>query len=212
MITRDVRICFTGGSLVAGYGDQRALGWVGRVLARTDRDGMSLTAYNLGVRGARVVDVDERLVGECGPRLDVECDERRVVLQVGLDDLRDGRAPASVARELARLAETCLQRGWSPFVVGNPPLLDEHLDPLVRSMDTHAAADCAGLGVPHVPVARALVDAPPYRASLRGGDGVHPDQVGYGLLAYLVLHAGWSAWLGLPEPAAAPVRRPRVRG
>jgi len=26
-----------------------------------------------------------------------------------------------------------------------------------------------------------------------------PGQAGYGLIAWLVLHTGWHAWLGLPE-------------
>ena len=32
------------------------------------------------------------------------------------------------------------------------------------------------------------------------GDGMHPSQAGYGLIAWLVLHSGWHAWLGLPPP------------
>ena len=35
-------------------------------------------------------------------------------------------------------------------------------------------------------------------ADLGPGDGVHPGQAGYGLLAWLVLHSGWGAWLGVP--------------
>ena len=29
------------------------------------------------------------------------------------------------------------------------------------------------------------------------GDGDHPGQAGYGLIAWLVLHGGWGAWLGV---------------
>ena len=34
----ETRIHFIGDELVAGYGDPRALGWAGRVMARTPRD------------------------------------------------------------------------------------------------------------------------------------------------------------------------------
>jgi hypothetical protein len=32
---------------------------------------------------------------------------------------------------------------------------------------------------------------------MAAGDGVHPGQAGYGLLAWLVLHNGWADWLGV---------------
>jgi acyl-CoA thioesterase-1 len=34
-------------------------------------------------------------------------------------------------------------------------------------------------------------------SDLGAGDGVHPGQAGYGLMAWLVLHNGWHAWLDL---------------
>ena len=44
-------ICFVGASVLAGVGDPKALGWVGRVVARSIQPDLRLTAYNLGVRG-----------------------------------------------------------------------------------------------------------------------------------------------------------------
>jgi len=48
---RDVGLCFVGASVTAGYGDPKGLGWVGRVVSRTQHPDLDLTAYNLGVRG-----------------------------------------------------------------------------------------------------------------------------------------------------------------
>ena len=36
-----------------------------------------------------------------------------------------------------------------------------------------------------------------WQSDLAAGDGDHPGQAGYGLLAWLVLHGGWGAWLGV---------------
>ena len=36
-------------------------------------------------------------------------------------------------------------------------------------------------------------------SDLAAGDGTHPGQAGYGLVAWLVLHGGWHSWLGLPQ-------------
>ena len=65
----DIRVCFAGDSLVAGTGDETALGWVGRVAAAGIASGLDLTSYNLGVRGATSVQVVRRLAIEARPRL-----------------------------------------------------------------------------------------------------------------------------------------------
>jgi len=36
-----------------------------------------------------------------------------------------------------------------------------------------------------------------WQSDLATGDGVHPGQAGYGLIAWLVLHQGWPDWLGI---------------
>ena len=59
---------FIGASMTAGYGDPKGLGWVGRVVARTQHPDLDLTAYNLGVRGNTSGDVVARWGAECHPR------------------------------------------------------------------------------------------------------------------------------------------------
>ena len=54
--------------MTAGYGDPKGLGWVGRVVARTQHPDLDLTAYNLGVRGDTSADVVARWGTECHPR------------------------------------------------------------------------------------------------------------------------------------------------
>ena len=46
-----LRVCVVGDALVAGVGDARSLGWVGRVGARTPRDEGPVTMFPLGVPG-----------------------------------------------------------------------------------------------------------------------------------------------------------------
>ena len=57
---RDVGVCFIGSSMTAGYGDPKGLGWVGRVVSRTQHPDLDLTAYNLGVRGDTTAGVMSR--------------------------------------------------------------------------------------------------------------------------------------------------------
>ena len=59
---RDIGLCFVGDSFTAGYGDPKALGWVGRVVSRTHHPDVEVTAYlailaALLVAGALVLSV-----------------------------------------------------------------------------------------------------------------------------------------------------------
>lgn len=49
-MAHDIRICFVGDSFVNGIGDERALGWAGRLCAAANARGVPVTYYNLGVR------------------------------------------------------------------------------------------------------------------------------------------------------------------
>jgi hypothetical protein len=52
--------------------------------------------------------------------------------------------------------------------------------------------------VPYVDCYRPLNGHEQYRSDLgASGDGIHPGQAGYGLIAWLVLHGGWDQWLDL---------------
>ena len=91
---RDVGMVFVGASMTAGYGDPKGLGWVGRVVARTQHPDLDLTAYNLGVRGNTSGDVVTRWGAECHPRWKGRA-ERRLVLNVGTNDVLSGMTMAA---------------------------------------------------------------------------------------------------------------------
>src|SRR4029453_5898279 len=55
-----VRICVVGDALVAGLGDRKALGWVGRVAARTPQDETPVTLFPLGAPGETSADLAAR--------------------------------------------------------------------------------------------------------------------------------------------------------
>ena len=75
---RRVSVVFIGDSFVAGEGDDKALGWVGRVMARTQIKDAVVAHYNLGVRGETAGGVAERWLTE-GPRRFQGVTERRLL-------------------------------------------------------------------------------------------------------------------------------------
>jgi lysophospholipase L1-like esterase len=193
---RDVRICVVGDSFVAGYGDPKALGWLGRVLARTATPEVSLTAYGLGVRDDSSTQVLARWREETSRRWSPGS-ESRLVVAMGYQDIGQGLSLARSRLNLANIVDDAASDGLQPFVVGPPPAQDPEVNERLRVLVQAQADVCDRRRVPYVDCFTPLTTHEQWFADLAPGDGVHPAQAGYSLLAWLVLHSGWTTWLGL---------------
>jgi acyl-CoA thioesterase-1 len=186
--SRDVRVCFAGDSLVAGTGDESALGWVGRVAAAAIASGLNLTAYNLGVRGATSVQIARRLALEARPRLTVG-DDPRIVLSFGVNDtiLEDGRQRATTAQTLEALRTMRDRMAPVPLLLVGPPAVDDDAqNDRIRLLDAALEQEATALGIPFVSVVAATQADAVWRHPVHRGDGFHPDAAGYALLASVV--------------------------
>jgi lysophospholipase L1-like esterase len=193
---RDVRISVVGGSSTLGYGDPKALGWLGRVVARTPQDEIDLTVHNLGVRGDSTAGALERWRSEVGRRLHDGADNR-LVLQVGANDVGQGISLARTRLNLANIIDEAAADGLQPFVIGPSPWRDPEMNDRLRTVVDAERDVCERRSVPFVDCFEPLLAHEQWIADLSTGDGVHPGQAGYGLLAWLVLHCGWPEWLGI---------------
>lgn len=193
---RDIGLCFVGDGFVAGYGDPKALGWVSRVVGRTDTLDADLTSYNLGVRGSSSADVMNRWRTECPPRW-AGRPERRLVVSVGAEDVAQGLTTARSRLNLANVLDEASSTGISCFVVGPTPTLDHEVNDRVRVLMEAQADVCQRRGVPFVDCFTPLASHDQWQSDLAAGDAVHPGQAGYGLIAWLVLNNGWQHWLRL---------------
>ncbi|WP_114907157.1 GDSL-type esterase/lipase family protein [Ornithinimicrobium murale] len=191
---RDIGLCFVGDGFVAGYGDPKALGWVSRVVGRSPVADADLTAYNLGVRGESSADVMTRWRGECAPRWSGRS-ERRLVVGVGATDIAAGITTARSRLNLANILDEATTTGIGTFVVGPTPTLDAEVNQRLEVLADAQADVCARRSVPYVDCFHPLRDHDQWQSDLAAGDGVHPGQAGYGLMAWLVLHANWQGWL-----------------
>ena len=193
-MTRDIRVCFAGDSLVAGTGDETARGWVGRVVAAGIASGLNLTGYNLGVRGATSVQVTRRLAIEARPRLAAAGDPR-IVVSFGVNDTLPD-VLLSVAETLNALRDVHQRMAPVPLLVVGPPAVDDdEQNARIHLLDTALAREAAALGIPYVPVFAATASEEVWRRPVHDGDGFHPDAAGYDLLASLVT-APILDWLG----------------
>jgi acyl-CoA thioesterase I len=204
---RDVRVCVFGDSFVAGVGDPKALGWVGRVAARTPPStGIALTVYPLGVRGQTTEDIVVRIPLESSPRF-ARGDEHGVVLAVGV---ADAFTDFPVARSVATLEFGLQSMPTRRLVVGPPPVGPTETRARIAELDDAYASLCRRLDVMYVSTYRALVDRRPWLEQ-NFADGLHPAQAGYGMLAYAVLTGGWYDWLGVQAPDAPSKSRGDLR-
>ena len=195
---RDVGLVFIGDSYVSGYGDPKGLGWVSRVVGRTGHPDVDITAYNLGVRGDASTDVLARWGRECPPRWR-DRTEKRLVVGVGTNDALNGMTTARLRLSLANILDDAAASGIATFVVGPPPTNDGELNTRLEVVVEAQADVCSRRGVPYVDCYHPLVGHEQWQADLDAGDGSHPGQAGYGLIAWLVLHGGWAQWLQIED-------------
>ncbi len=194
-----VRIAVVGDALVAGVGDAKGLGWVGRVSARTSREERAVTMFPLGVPDETTADLLGRWREETGRRFGDRAEECRLVVGLGHADARRGMTLARSRLHLADVLDESANQRLPVFVVGPPPAADEARN-TTRAPLTDAIHDvCSRRRVPYVDTFIPLLRHEDWLTDLAAGDGVHPGQAGYGLIAWLVLHGGWHDWMGLPQ-------------
>ncbi|MFC5999565.1 GDSL-type esterase/lipase family protein [Quadrisphaera sp. GCM10027208] len=195
-----LRICVVGDELVAGVGDRRALGWVGRVAARTAVQVPATGVFALGVPGESTSGLLARWREETDLRFATDADNRLAV-GLGRADVDAGQSTARSRLNLANVLDDAESRGIAAFVLGPPPTLDTEVNARLGDLSQAFADVCQRRGVPFVDAFGPLSAHDAWFADLAGGDGTHPGQSGYGLLAWLVLHGGWHEWLGVPQDA-----------
>lgn len=198
--TPELRVCVVGDDFVAGVGDPRSLGWVGRVGARTPRTESAVTLFGLGVPGETTTGLLARWREETGRRFAGAPQESfRLVVGLGHADLDEGMSLPRSRLNLANILDECVARGLPVFVVGPPPSARPRHAEFVGELSDAFADVCLRRRIPYVDCWRPLVQHEDWLTDMAAGDGRHPGQVGYGLMAWLVLHNGWAAWLGVAE-------------
>lgn len=213
----DLRVCFVGDSLVAGVGDPDHLGWAGRVAARAHRAGQPLTAYNLGVRRDTSDDVLTRWRGECLPRFPAGCTSA-IVVSFGVNDsmVEGGRRRVPADRSAANLRTLIdeVSTAGPMLVIGPVPIADETHNQRTAELNESFGRICGRAGIPYADVFEALYRNATWRNEMAMGDGAHPSDAGYAVLADLIWPV-WSPWLGqevvrFSTESRAPVNVPAV--
>lgn len=198
-------VFFVGDELVAGHGDPKALGWTGRVAARTLPLKPNLRFHTLAVPGESTGELVTRWDTEALRRLGkngVQETSNAVVFALGHHDLKKGVSPTLTRLNIANMLDRAKALGFRTMVVGPPPGPDSQNQAVAEyaALCEEAAARRA---VPYVDTFGPLARHEQWIADMNSSTEHLPQQAGYGLIAWLVLHSQWHDWLGLevPDPA-----------
>ncbi len=194
-----MRLAVIGDELVAGTGDSRGLGWVGRVLARSQFTDPP-TLMSLPWPGESTRDLSVRWEQETASRL-AQGGPRGLVIGIGTADITAGMSSARSRLNLANITDRATTLGIPCFVVGPPPLAGADSQ-ATKELSRSCAEVCLRRGLPFVDVYTPLVaheqwfeDMSASRARTESGVTL-PGQSGYALMAWIVLHSGWYEWTG----------------
>lgn len=200
MAKRNVRIIVVGDLLVTPSGDPRGLGWLGRVLSRSYSEEVNFEVIPLAVPGETTGQLAERWWPEVERRLQ-GAEEVRLVVALGNTDAAAGISISRSRLNLATILDEAARRHIEPFVVGPVPSRFDEQNPEIEHLAWGFEDVANRRQLPFVDCFKPLVEHEGWREEMANSDNGMPGQVGYGLIAWLVLNRGWNQWLGLEEPS-----------
>jgi len=195
---RKLRIAAVGDELLAGLGDPRALGWLGRVLARTPHDAVAVESYSLPCPMEGTEGLAGRWLDEAGRRFS-DAHENRLVIGLSARDIEFGLSTARSRLNLANILDGATQNNVEVFVVGPPPGLDPARNRRLAELNAAFSDVTTRRNHHYVDTFSPLLNHEQWRTDLASNGGT-PGQAGYGLMAWLVLHRGWFQWLRIAQP------------
>ncbi|MFM1784258.1 MAG: hypothetical protein RLZZ579_535 [Actinomycetota bacterium] len=195
---RNLRVVVLGDELLTAAGDPKGLGWLGRVQARTPQ-GDDVAVFPLAKVGETTAQLLERWQSEALPRFSKDTENYLVIALSSQDIL----AQITISRSrlnLASLLDDAIREGVKVFVVGPTPSGVKEYDAEVEELSAGFADVVKRRQLKYVDCFNPLKEHDGWLAEVAAHPRRLPGQVGYGLIAWLVLNKGWFEWLGLTEP------------
>ncbi|GAA5519723.1 hypothetical protein Lsed01_02176 [Demequina sediminis] len=194
-------VFLVGDELVAGHGDPKAMGWAGRVAARTLPLAPDLAFHTLAVPGETTGELTSRWDEEALRRTrHAEAETSYVLFAIGRHDALRGVSATMTRLNVANFLDRAHALGFETLIAGPPPGRDQD-NPRIAELAAVCEDAASRRGVGYVDMYGPLVRHEQWAADMATGDDALPRQAGYGLMAWLVLHSRWHSWLGIEQPA-----------
>jgi len=208
-VSKELRMCFVGDSLLLGTNDDNYLGWPGRLCRREHEAGHDVSLYNLGIRADTSEKIAARWRHECQVRLP-ETSPGALVFSFGANDCADlegfgRRVPLERSIAVARgMLESAA--AWKPTLWIGPPPVDDSRQPFraapsvvyhfpssrIGELSGAYAEVAASLDIPYFDLYRHLINDPAWPGMYEKNDGVHPIAAGYDIVGEHIFN--WDAW------------------
>jgi hypothetical protein len=198
--TRNIRLFSVGAQTLTGVGDARGMGWLGRVLAKTQAPDLLLESYPLVFPNETTEQLAERWEHEVLPRLASNGVENRMIIAVPQDPLTMAGSSARARLHLANTLDRAAQHNIATFVVGPTPAQDAEMNQHLAQLNAAYQDVAIRRDVPYIDAFTDLVNHQNFNEDVMINDGL-PGQAAYGLIAWLVLNRGWFEWLGITDPS-----------
>ncbi|MEI6591503.1 MAG: GDSL-type esterase/lipase family protein, partial [Actinomycetes bacterium] len=170
----------------------------GRVSAKTYASNPMAEIYSVAAPGETTASLSASWAAESQRRFSPDADNRLVIALSGSDCLA-GISTSRSRLSLATILDECRSAGISTFVIGPTPSRTPELNRAIEHLASGFEDVCSRRGVPFVDFFRPLVEHEGFNIELKESVSGHPGQLGFGLMAWLVLNRGWFEWLGLEE-------------
>jgi hypothetical protein len=194
----ETRIVILGDETTTAIGDVKALGWVGRVIAKTPVEDPIIDIYNVPSPGETSAGLLDRWSLEVQRRFRPET-QNRIVLALGNADASEGISVSRSRLNVATVIDEARRNDFSVLVVGPSPSFNKALNYEIEHLATGYEDVCNRRNIPFVDFFHPLVDHEGFNVELEVSARNMPGQTGYGLMAWLVLNRGWYPWLGLED-------------
>ena len=195
---RNLRVVVLGDELLTGAGDPKGLGWLGRVQARIPQ-GDDVAVFPLAKIGETTAQLLDRWQAEALPRFSKDT-ENYLVLALSSQDIMAQTTISRSRLNLASLLDDAIREGVNVFVVGPTPTGVAEYDAEVSELNAGFADVVKRRQMKYVDCFSPLKEHEGWLTEVSNHPRRLPGQVGYGLMAWLVLNKGWFEWLGMTEP------------
>lgn len=195
---RNIRIVIIGDDLVGAGGDPKGLGWVGRVIAKTQSDYPRIDFYPLATPEISTAGMSEQWLEEASKRFAADTDNRLIIC-LNPNDINSGITMSRSRLNLANILDTAASKGVQCFVISPIPSRNPQLNYDIEHLSAGFEDVASRRSLPFVDCFRPLVDHAGFNDELKNSVLGLPGQLGHGLIAWLVLNQGWYSWLDLPE-------------
>ena len=194
---RSIRVVILGDELLTGAGDPKGLGWLGRVQARLPK-GEDVAFFPLAMVDENTGELLERWKSEALKRFSSDS-ENYLVVALSSRDIEAGTTISRSRLNLASLLDDAQREGVKTFVIGPTPKGNQEYDAEVEHLNAGFYDVVKRRQIRYVDCYNPLKEHEGWLSEVTSHPRTLPGQVGYGLIAWLVLNRGWFEWLGLVE-------------